>query len=367
MVRQLGVIVIALLSCATVGHAQPVEKQFKDWLVGCDNIRTCRAVGLVSADPRSGATTQFLVVTRAAAPTAPVEVDVGVLLERDGPKAAISVAARGAKVDGLPLTLPRSDTVGTQYASATTADPTHTRALVNALRLAQALDLTADWVADRQRNVLSLAGAAAALLYIDVVQRRLNTTTALMRVGIKGADTVPAPPVRPTVAVDRTASVGSRDPKLAAAVRANRRALPPARRSQWEQEMFTDPLKESDDQVEPLGGRDALVLLQVSRGAYNFAYIAYYVPGGNAKNAQPLSFPAPGRHAASEVLVNAGFDPTTRKLGFFNKARGLGDCGTTGEYAWTGKAFALVEYAAMSTCEGLPSALWPVLWRATVK
>ena len=367
MFRQLAGVIVATLSSATVSHAQPVEKQFKDWLVGCDNVRTCRATGLISADPRSGTTTQFLVITRDAAPNAPVKIDVGVMLERDGPKAAISIAARGAKVDGLPLTLPRSDTAGTMYASATTADPTHTRALVNALRRSQALDITADWVADRQRNLLSLAGAAAALLYMDAVQQRLNTTTALMRVGIKGASAVPAPPVRPTVVADRTASVGSRDPKLAAAVRANRRALPPVRRSQWEQEMLTDPVKEPDDQVEPLGGRDALVLLQVGRGAYNFAYIAYYVPGGNAKGAQRLSFPAPGRTASSEVLVNAGFDPTTRKLGFFNKARGLGDCGTTGEYVWTGKGFALVEYAAMSICEGLPPELWPVLWRATIK
>ncbi len=36
------------------------------------------------------------------------------------------------------------------------------------------------------------------------------------------------------------------------------------------------------------------------------------------------------------MLINSDFDPKTGQIGFFAKGRGIGDCGSSGGYAWTG-------------------------------
>jgi hypothetical protein len=79
----------------------------------------------------------------------------------------------------------------------------------------------------------------------------------------------------------------------------------------------------------------------------------------------PVKFDAPGR-TPDNSLVNAEFDKQTGAIEFYRKDRGLGDCGATGKYVWTGSMFALASYAAMGPCRGVPSQDWPILWRARV-
>jgi hypothetical protein len=62
------------------------------------------------------------------------------------------------------------------------------------------------------------------------------------------------------------------------------------------------------------------------------------------------------------ILVNAAWDPESRRLHEYNKGRGLGDCGTRAEYAWDGERFRLVRQEEMDECRG--SLSWLTTWRA---
>jgi hypothetical protein len=74
------------------------------------------------------------------------------------------------------------------------ADP---EALVAMLRGGRVLEVRDAAGANLGR--ISLAGASAAMLYMDERQRRLDTVTALVRRGARPASAVPAPPAVPRV------------------------------------------------------------------------------------------------------------------------------------------------------------------------
>jgi hypothetical protein len=52
-------------------------------------------------------------------------------------------------------------------------------------------------------------------------------------------------------------------------------------------------------------------------------------------------------------LVNVAFDPKTGVLSEYNKWRGLGDCGSSTNWVWTGKQFAAVTHDTMPECRGI--------------
>ena len=358
---------VAAIAAVTTFTALPARadiKIFKDWLVGCDNTRTCRAIGSVSGDPNSTATAQHLVITRAAGADAPVTMHFALRVGKSGGRALVTIDALGARVAGLPVTLKsEEDANNDQFATLRSDNPKHTAAVVAALRTAKGIQIAAAG----ETGVVSLDGATAALLYIDEVQRRLNTPTALARPGKKPVESIPPAPLMPAVTLDRTPAAQEPDAKLGERLRAHLRALPAERRGSVARELLSSPFKDPRDEVTSLGGRDVLVKLEHSRGAYNVNAVFYRVPNGDVRRAERIRFPGITPKDAREVLVNAGYDAKERMIGYFSKERGLGDCGSSGRYGWTGKSFVLVEYSSMPNCEGVWSDLWPTLYRATVK
>jgi hypothetical protein len=65
------------------------------------------------------------------------------------------------------------------------------------------------------------------------------------------------------------------------------------------------------------------------------------------------------------TAVNAQYDPQTRILSAYDKGRGVGDCGDSHEWAWTGQAFALTREAFMPVCRGQSD--WPISFQAKVE
>ena len=83
----------------------------------------------------------------------------------------------------------------------------------------------------------------------------------------------------------------------------------------------------------------------------------------------PLAFPIPAESGGAAMdtttdLVNAGLAASTGQLSSFNKGRGIGDCGSNGQWRWDGERFHLASYAMMGDCRGVTPDLWPVLWRS---
>ena len=106
--------------------------------------------------------------------------------------------------------------------------------------------------------------------------------------------------------------------------------------------------------------------LLCSRGAYNLSTGFWIVPGTDVAKARKAIFPQLDG-GKDNILVNAEFDQGTGQVSFYNKGRGIGDCGANGNYAWTGAGFVLTAFQAMDECRGLTSDDWITLFRSEVK
>ncbi len=332
--------------------AAPTETRgFRDWLAGCDNGRTCTALSL----PAEGAETPALL--RLERPAGPQAEPVLVLRIRgDGPRPPASLQA---KLDGTPFpssVKPLALSSTEADAVTITFDAVDTAALVAAARKASKLALS---TAGKTYEV-SLAGAVAAMLWIDEQQGRLNTTSALIRKGTQAA--VPAAPPLPVVSLKPAppALDAKAGKSLAAALRRHLKRLD------------ADLCEESDaslteaDTAWMLDSGRNLVGLSCSRGAYNLSTAFWIVPGGNVTGARPQRFPQ-GDGTEGNILTNAAFDPRTGRLGFFAKGRGLGDCGVMGGYAWTGTGFVQTDLSQMDECRGVAPEDWITLYRSELK
>src|SRR4051794_36299743 len=150
-----GMILPLLLSAAAAWAAgaapQPAAlKLFKDWAVGCDNVRACHAVALLhDAADDNGLT---MSIARGAAPEAPVRIVVGPELGASDVKTGVAALAADGKRLSARLT---------QVDGGALVDAGGTAALLAALRTGTKLEaLGAD---GKSLGTISLAGASAAL------------------------------------------------------------------------------------------------------------------------------------------------------------------------------------------------------------
>lgn len=332
-------ILAALLLLAAAMVPQPTElKTFHDWTVGCDNGAACHAVALMPEDwPEDGLT---MSVRRGAESSALPALAFALGADSN----AASVAADGRKL-AVRLVGAEGET---RVAAADTA------AMIGALRSASRLQLRA---ADgKPLGTVSLKGASAALLYMDEKQRRTGTATALVRPGSSGA--VGAAPPLPVV-VARPLSSARPLALTAAALKALRR----------KHGCTIDEVGGPEEaETSALTAGESLLLLACGSGAYNVSHVPFVLRrSGGTVRAELAAFDVkPGWWAeeGKPILINAGWDPKRGLLGSFSKARGLGDCGTTAEYAWDGRTFRLVEQAEMDECRG--SVDYITTWRARV-
>ena len=327
---------LAIVLAVAAAQPQPGElRTFNDWTVGCDNGRACRAVALV---PEAEDRDRYLlvVIDRAAAPNA----------------ARVLSISSGRELPATPLTL-RVDGKPVGRVTRDVALPFN-RALASALANGRRVSVTAGTGAPLASA--SLAGAAAAFLYMDEQQHRLGTVGALRRTGARADAAVPAPPKLPRI-VQPAAS--ARPPRLLAPALAAKLIGPDNAACEYAQ-----------GKVEPRGFRLdarhslALVLHPCGNGAYNIFSSAFVVD--ETGRATPARFDAtPGMSERDgHVLVNADWEPGTRRLSEFAKARGLGDCGGHSDYAWDGARFRLVRQESMGECRG--SIDYITTWRAQV-
>ena len=318
---------------ASTGFASET-KTFRDWIAICDNGNDCAAYG--PAEDNGG----FVMVKLAAGPDAQPQVladswalDAGtelIRLDIDGRNYSGKTENRG-EFNILTIDRPSDQ-------------------LMSALAHGRAMTLSAKG----ETVPVSLTGAAAAFLWIDERQGRLGTPTALIRKGTRSARSVPAAPALPRVTVAAPAT--QRD--LPKALSPHVTSLPRARECAALYEN-TDNGR-NDWAVHRLGADVLLWELPCGAGAYNFSQ-AYVISANDGSNPQAVDFPTP--RGPIDSLVNSDFDSATNTLSAFGKGRGLGDCGSMGSWAWTGREFRLLSEDNMSDCLGLHWDLWPSTWR----
>lgn len=309
----------ALIAVQAVAVPVPSEpRTFRDWTVGCDNGRACEAIALLPEGSDWEGWTTLSLRRDAAADAAPVFVlpdleTTPAMLAADGTALSVTFSTGD---DGIVVT----DTNGS---------------LLRALRSAAAVE--ARDAAGASVGRVSLAGASAALLFMDDVQRRVGTTTALVRPGTKPTSAVPAAPPLPRIRrAPPPADIAAlpSPAQLAAALGACAEELEGA-------------YNISEQEPVQIATGTVLVLQPCGSGAYNFASQPLIARSGRLADAA-FDFP----DGEPPLLVNATWEDDRRLLTEYNKGRGLGDCGSAAEYAWDGSRFRLVRYGRMDECRG---------------
>ena len=348
-----GIAAASVLAAQAAAPAVPAYREFKDWIVACDNVRRCEA----RLAPATGDTLPMrLLVARESGPAGAVD------LELAGEK---PLAPDAVRLDGSPLGgADRPASAG----SAWTTDGEGSYRLQGepGLKLARRLEQSRQMAVQQPDGPLqlSLDGLAAALLFIDDVQGRVGTVTALHQPGTGAPSQVPAAPALPVVQAAAAPSPLPQAAAFAASVRARNAALL-ARRCDAPGAAAAGAL--ADDAM-PLTGTDALVLLQCWSGAYQTAALVLRVPRAAPQQARAVALPeVPGGLPAGKnddpgVVTEAFYDPATATLSSFAKGRGIGDCGIARAWVFDGTAFQPASRDEQRRCAGSPGD-WPALYR----
>lgn len=321
----------------TDNNAKPTIAEintFRDWSVACDNGQACEAVSLAPGD--GNLQDVGMIVRRPAGANGAVSISLRSTSDQVG---AIELVANGERIatgtwdgDGMVLL----DRAASSRVAA---------AIIGAANLI--LRSGGAGLA-----TISLAGASAALRYMDAQQGRANTGTALVAKGSEPfTATAPALPTIVAAPIPR----GEAAKPSAALIAEMRRTS----------ECAADDFGPVTQDAFKLSDRDTLVLISCGSGAYNAITAPFVVTDGKARPApfdEGFSFGEPGSETR---IVNGGWNAKTGRLSSYAKGRGLGDCGTSSEWVWDGARFRLAVAESEGNCRG--AVKWLRTWTARVK
>ncbi|MBN8941010.1 MAG: DUF1176 domain-containing protein [Rhizobiales bacterium] len=336
-------------------------RTFDNWLVGCDNTLTCRAIGTMADETDAGS---YVVLDRAAGPGAtatlrfvrentPVGDAQGLVLRVDTGAALTLAGSAFRAIEQESDDKPEASEL---------VEPTAVTHALEAMGQGRALRFGKQAPA-ADAPAVSLAGLAAALRFIDEAQGRQDTVTALLVRGSKSASAVPAAPAMPVLAV-----------VVPNPTRAAPAAVPRA--------LIQRHIRETRDDDCDLGNRapsgrvirlsNSTLLYEIGcwRAASQSGSMFYLGSDTQPANASRVDFETLdaetgrlGRPIQALTSASGLEEMSAATLSSLHKDRGAGDCGTAASWVWTGRAFRLSSYATMPVCKGVPPEDWITLWR----
>lgn len=314
---------------------------YRDWVVGCDNIFTCQAVSLQDDFARENAATVSIKRTASPQPQLTIEIDnIAQISDR------YRIIIDGKNVDTGVIDSDRNMII------VTSAD-----ALKLARAMARGYAMEIFDGTNQSLGKISLSGSFAALRYMDDRQNMMRTPMGISSVGRQKyrSKNIAAP----IIAVQKIAQTGI-IPAFADILRLSKI-------SGCEEEQFGV----TEDRAYSLGNQDgnplALAIISCGSGAYNYSSAPFVgVQRGGAWQFVPAKFDYDKAVFTSEngakILVNVGWDEERQILSSYYKGRGIGDCGSSADYVWDGNMFRLVSANSMDPCRG--SINWISLWQA---
>ncbi|PJD07756.1 hypothetical protein B9Q20_07670 [Enterobacter mori] len=324
--------------------AAPAQQSFSDWQVTCNNQNFCVARntgehrGLVMTLSRSaGAKTD-----------ATLRIDLGGLSD---PAVKEPDIAPRLLLDDVPLKLSPQHWQLTPWHLKTDDAATITAFLKN-IQEGHALTLKGG------KQVISLDGLKAALLFIDAQQKRVGSKTAWIKKGNSPPLSVPPAPALKEVAVVNPTPTPLTHEEL-------NDLLDYGTWRMNNSQCSLDPNRR-EVRVTALTDDKALLIVSCEAGAYNTVDLAWQVSRKkpfSARNIR-LRLPfTPSSNSSEMELMNASFDEKTRELTTLALGRGIGDCGIQTRWRFDGQRFRLVRYAEEPSCDNWngPDA-WPTLW-----
>jgi hypothetical protein len=349
--------ILALVLTLTSGGmatAKPVPNVFdhKDWIGVCDNTLRCTVMGLA---PDDGDSRAYLSIARDGDPSAAPVLKLGLYSDTNIPSGPVRLKAPGFDAD-VPGRWDDDSIV------AISKDPA---LIANIVKLGSS-EAKAVTVSIGKASVsLSLAGSAAAFVWMDDRQGRIGSVTALTKKGPRLVTAMPPPPPVPLYVAAPKASASEIKPAVYPKALLARPELKDCEKEQ---------LAQADERAAWRLGPD-LILWSVpcQMGAYNLVSDFFLTDSkGGAIRPAPIPFiPTPDNTEPGAnptfSLLNADFDPKTMTLSAFEKGRGLGDCGDLARFVWDGRTFQTLEYDIMPECRGVTTESWPAIARGRLK
>ena len=123
----------------------------------------------------------------------------------------------------------------------------------------------------------------------------------------------------------------------------------------WKQAECSVELKdEKERDGEDLGNGLKLVEVTCWRAAYQAGSILFAVDPKKPDEARLLRFQTWNgkKFEPAFSLTDPSYDPKTKKLTSAHKGRGVGDCGSIGNWAWSGSEFKMTAYWNKDKCDG---------------
>ena len=358
------------IAAQPIDQAQPVYREIKDWLVGCDNSRHCRAKFVSDFDNHPETmgdhSAARMVIEHQAGPDGRLTITLAIMGDEAQEKHRQSPGLFDPKtvlrLDGAPLGVKAGwshAADGPTFAVSGDQGLAFLRAIHNGSLLA--------FNDGPEGPAVSLQGLMAVLLVMDEAQGRVDTRTALSsREGEGPASLVPPPVPMPVVQPAPTSAALPDAAAFASTVRKARAAV----------------LKKHDCDAPPgrdtahrLNATEGLALLQCIQGAYQGSFLAFTGPIADPGAAQLLKLSVPAAAEPPVAGVNpddwageygdATFDPREATLSKVSRGRGLGDCGQSAKWAFDGQSFQLIEVKYQGRCGDLADD-WMVLYRAAI-
>jgi len=335
--RHLLVLLLYFTFAPAAFAAEPAqEAQFRDWQARCDPYGNCTAGFSVDADSTDHLVPDYRLALSRAAYETYWNIAFSAFIPAPDPTAVMTFA-----IDGTATTFtPETDIAA--FGGLNDYYPLGKKAQTVLDQMVPGSALTIDYqdqAGTARQADISLAGLAAALLWIDEQQSRL------------GSERVTAEP--PSGKTRLT----TRDPAPVSDALLARHA------AGTDCEPLSELVNGEDIQSYRLDADHSLHMIPCWSGAYNFSYAVYIEDAYGTEQAYFASYSDDMGWGGKAALVNAWFDPEDNTLGEFSKGRGIGDCGTSALWQWNERGFKLLEYRARSECEGDPGA-FPLVYGA---
>lgn len=325
----------------------PLLREIKEWVIGCDNLRSCHALSAPSGMNEEDYSSLTLHIWHQAGP----EGYLRLRFDHRGQGADLSTLLLDGQPLGLELTRDLQVELDDQggdpdVQSYGVIEDAAARRWLQRLRNGERLQL-----AGEQEAHVSLSGLSAALLLMDAVQGRLDNVTALARPGKGAASLVPARMPAPLLRAFPAAPLLTPQ-EQAGLVAAALQAITPE-----------EGEPEPEAKVAALTAQQAMTVTRYNCAAYNCEFDVSrrqrQAPYTETRlDLQPL--PLDG----AELQGSVGYDQATGTLSYFYKLRGIGDCGEGGTWVFDGERFQLSEFHRMPRCTGVGYGDWPSLWTA---
>ncbi|WP_173913038.1 DUF1176 domain-containing protein [Acinetobacter sp. Marseille-Q1618] len=322
---------LSLLSGVSSAAIQGMSFEHKDWELACDNTGTCRAAGYQTDDNYEHPVSVLL--TRNAGANTPVvaEVQFG-----ENEENQTSSAKYELKIDGKSYGWVKNST----QSNLTTNQ-------LNALLATAQRDAVVEFVAGKQRYILSGQGMSAVLLKMDEFQKRLGTSSALIKKGQNSNQNVLKAEAKPIVVAKDL--LKAKETKLLPKSEKAQKIIAVLKKTTNSEDcpiLFGESDYFESDRlvITPLTQNLTAVSNACWKGAYNFGW-GTWVMNKNLTEVKQFVSSAISDEGDNQLFEN-------------HKGRGVGDCWSQAEWTWDGQRYIKTFDASTGQCKGFAGGAW---------